>query len=394
MKVACVCNMNNNFFSIVRHLRDNGIEADLLLQANEMPHFHPANDTFDLDYQKFTKTVKWGHPHLFDKVSAEQVYEDIKEYDYIIGCGTAAAYLKKAGRPLDMMIPYGADLYIMPFFKLRSPRVVIPYNKMAYSQKKGIQALGHIGIPRTNSDFESYFDKLKVRDKVVELFPPMVYTPLYNQDSLLEYKNRSHWYHAFKKIRDENDLVLFHQSRHVWKSTIDQFSYKGNEKLLNSFAELKKRRPGIKAHIILFEYGNDVMASKMLIKELGFEEDVTWFPLLPRKEVMMAISQSDICVGQLGNTWLIYGSLLEILVMSKPFMGHRDDPQYHDSFPELYPMMNITTEEDIVNYFEDYLDNPEKYVQMGQESGKWALKHFINDPLEKLIGMIKAKTQN
>lgn len=40
-KVALVGNMNNNFFSLIRYLKDKNIQAELFLLNNEMGHFCP-----------------------------------------------------------------------------------------------------------------------------------------------------------------------------------------------------------------------------------------------------------------------------------------------------------------------------------------------------------------
>ena len=48
-RIACVGNMNNNMFSIMRHLRSRGYNADLIC-SNETEHFSPDADTFDKTY--------------------------------------------------------------------------------------------------------------------------------------------------------------------------------------------------------------------------------------------------------------------------------------------------------------------------------------------------------
>ncbi len=53
MKVAIIGNMNNNNFSLLRYLRDLGINAKLFLfkndGTNESSHFSCSADTFELD---------------------------------------------------------------------------------------------------------------------------------------------------------------------------------------------------------------------------------------------------------------------------------------------------------------------------------------------------------
>ena len=53
MKVALIGNMNNNFFSILRYLRDMNIDATLYLFKNDgiddASHFSCESDTFEID---------------------------------------------------------------------------------------------------------------------------------------------------------------------------------------------------------------------------------------------------------------------------------------------------------------------------------------------------------
>lgn len=49
-KIACIGNMNHFMFSLVRFLRDEGLDAYLLL-LKEPDHFKPEMDTFDNSYK-------------------------------------------------------------------------------------------------------------------------------------------------------------------------------------------------------------------------------------------------------------------------------------------------------------------------------------------------------
>ena len=62
MKIAILGNMNNNGFSLMRHLRDLGEEADLLLFEDDgtgpSSHFSIKTDTWDYKkWQPFIKTL-------------------------------------------------------------------------------------------------------------------------------------------------------------------------------------------------------------------------------------------------------------------------------------------------------------------------------------------------
>ena len=113
LRIAFVGNMNNNFFCLMRLLRDRGISSDLLLFKNEFEHFLPEADSFDEnDYVlSSVKRLTWSYGATdFFNTSKKEISSVISNYDFIIGLGPAPAYLSKANRDLDLFIPYGGDL--------------------------------------------------------------------------------------------------------------------------------------------------------------------------------------------------------------------------------------------------------------------------------------------
>ena len=111
MKIGYFGNMNNIGFTIVRYLRDLGYDIDLLLFDDELNHFLPYCDTFDLKYQQFVRQLSWGSVGPLVKMPKEQIRHDIDVYDLTIGCGYAPAYFEKAGKKLDIFTPYGWDIW-------------------------------------------------------------------------------------------------------------------------------------------------------------------------------------------------------------------------------------------------------------------------------------------
>ena len=66
-KVALVGNMNNNFFSIARHLRDHGFDAHLFYNAQILgQHFHPHADTLKPKDLQYVHTVNWFKASFYD----------------------------------------------------------------------------------------------------------------------------------------------------------------------------------------------------------------------------------------------------------------------------------------------------------------------------------------
>lgn len=388
MRVACIGNSNNIFFSLARHLRDRGIDADVLLLNDESAHFHPSADTYDLDYQRYTASLSWGKPLGFTTVPARQIAEDVKKYDFIVGCGSTPAFLHKIGRPLDLFIPYGTDVIVYPFFSLKRPAYSLTCAPFIRNQQRGIRSASCLNFDLTNEEMEKVILRLKYPGKRLECGIPMVYTPMYHPERIAQFYDRSRWYREFEKIRREHDIVIFHQTRHVWKNSPDPFSWKGNDKLFIGFSDFVKQA-GIKACIVTCEYGADVDASKKLVCDLGIEKQVFWFPQMMRKEIMIGLSLADIGTGEFHMSWLSCGTIYETLAMAKPLMHYREDKLYEKRYPELYPMIRVKTAEDITRALHDYAARPAYYKKMGEEGRSWLQRHAIDDPLNAYLKIMK-----
>ena len=118
MRVACIGNMNNNVFSLVRFLPDRGIDAHLLILNNDLYRFDPLQDTYDLSFLEYKTYLSWGIPEKFSNVPRERIRQDLADYDFIIACGFSPAFIEKAGKEIDIFAPFGGDIYSLPFIRL------------------------------------------------------------------------------------------------------------------------------------------------------------------------------------------------------------------------------------------------------------------------------------
>lgn len=390
MKVACIGNMNNNFLSVTRYLRDRGIDANLLLLNNELPHFHPSVDSYDLGYREYTSTLRWGNPFHFSRSTKSEVLKDLSSYDFIIGCDTAPAFLTKIGRTLDIFMPFGGDLLLFPFFRMVNPKHQLEYIKFSRAQKTGIEKSRYLVMDYTNEDTEQVFTKLNFKGERLNRGIPMLYTPVYNPASISDYYDRTHWYREFEKVRRSYELVVFHHSRHSWKNSEDHWSWKSNDKLFKGFADFARVCNDVNACIVTFERGVDVPESKRLIRELGIEKLVHWFPQMGRKDLMVGLSQADIGSGEFESNGMSCGTVYETLAMAKPLMHCREDHLYESFYPELYPLMNVHSARDITEALLDYVARPDYYKEMGEKGRQWFQQYAIDEPVNEVVRIIKA----
>lgn len=382
--------MNNNFFSLVRYLRDRGLETDLLLRNNEFDHFMPNADSFTEDYKSYTHKLSWGHVSTWYTTPKSKIESDLTKYDFTIGCGTVPAFMEKIKRQLDLFIPYGADLYGFPFMKF--PWYIPFLYQFSRAQAKGIKSSKHICLDYANDLFEKPIKKLAPVGKRHYLAIPMLYLPEYSSENIRHFSKQYPFSKKFQTIRNNHFPIIFHQTRHNWKTSPDIFTWKGNDQLVKGFASfVKSSETKYNPALILFEYGADVKATKQLIIDLNIEKNVYWFPKMSRKELMIGLSHADIGASEFANSWLFCGTVIESLAMEKPLLHYREDNLYTDHYPKLYPLMNAKTDYDISQHLNNYVNNPSTYKNMGKEGKKWLEKFFIDKPLKQIIKIISCK---
>lgn len=393
MKVACIGNMNNMFFSLVRFLRGLGVDVNLLLLDNEKDHFLPLADTFNDDYNDYTIRLEWGHPfHFlnFTRKLADKIKADIDGYDVIIGCETVPAFLHRIDRSVDIFIPHGEDLFSYPFFDLLKKerwKIKVKAFLLHKYQRRGIQNVRYMLEDHAGDGVDEVLSRLQLKGTRINCGTPMVYTPDYNPIAIKQFYRRSKWHEKFKGIRESHDLVIFHQARHIWKDT-RELACKANDNLFRGFAKFLNHSTDANACIVTCDYGRDVGATKKLIQSLGIEDKVCWLPLLPRKEIMVGLSLCDIGTGDFEHGWSSNGVIFEILAMAKPLMHYRNDSLYDDVYPELYPLINVKSADDIANSLHDYMTQRAYYRSMGERGRVWYQQYGVDEPLKIFMDII------
>lgn len=390
MKVACIGNMNNNLFALVRYFRDAGLDTHLFLFDYEHSHFHPSADTIDLGYQKYTHQLSWGNPFRFLSVSPYQVAQDVEGYDKLVGCGTAPAFLNKINRALDLFVPYGTDIYEYPFFQFhKNPKHLVHYLSFSRSQRDGIRKVRYVSCDETNEVYERKLAPLRLGERRIRVPLPLLYAPDWEPEAVLHFRHRSHWYEELAKIRAASDLVVFHHCSQRWASFRDSFFNKGNDKLVRGFAEFVGFGRATNPVLIMVEYGPDVLATKRLVSDLGIEQFVRWLPQMHRKELRIALSVADIVTGEFGLSYLTYGVVFEGLASAKPVMQHRDDELYLGQYEALYPMIHADSSGRIAQALADYVQDPAHYKRMGEGGRRWFQEFVIERPLELYLKILR-----
>jgi hypothetical protein len=391
VRIGCLGNMNNNHFAIVRYLRDRGMDAELLLFDHEFDHFMPAADTFDLSYMSYTRSLTWGSARQFLRAKPTKVLEDLRPYDVLIGCGLAPAYCERAGRTLDIFVPYGADIFDYVSLQAVVPHLIPRVWAAAVQQRRGIANAAVVHMALTNESMEARYRELRGDSERWLQGLPMVHAPTYSPDTIGRMADRTHWGHEFARLRQASDLMLVYHARHCWQCTAGDLNAKGTHKLLEGWSMFVRRHPEIKATLVTLEYGKDVLASKKLIRSLGIEPNVAWLPKMYRKDVMVGLNLADIVCGEFENNWMTGGVLYEALVLGKPILAWRDDEPYKKTYPNLYPILSAREPESIAARLEEYLAAPQAVRAASARGRAWYQTEIVEESLAKYVAYIDGR---
>lgn len=395
MKVACIGNMNNMMFTLCRYLRDKDIDAHLFLFDDEAAHFLPQADSYDEEYKKYTIALPVGKNNLYS-YNLKELSAIFEDCDFYIGTDIAPALLALLGKKINVFIPHGSDIYSYPFPE--KPGAAI--NKIWWCreiyfvgliQKIGIENADTILFPKEYDEYFPFKHKLKCTGNYYDTSGPMLYSPQYIGLNSLQEVTKLRYYDHFKKLREQYDLIVFSHSRQNGMDLPDhqKVHEKGNDILINGFANFISKNKKIESCLVLFEYGMDVNAAKQLVAKLGIDKQVVWMPKMERKEIMIGILNTDIACGEFKNSWLTCGVVNETLVLGKPLLHYRDDKLVSDNYPELYPVLNARSEEEIYNQLVNYIENKITVIDESKKGVEWIEKYTVCKPLEIVLEKIK-----
>lgn len=388
MKIGIFGNMNNNSNNLVQYLRAAGADAHLLFYENEAKHFTPeADEITPPGYPQ--KTLTWGNYKSFmNPMIGRQVRADIAPFDLLIGTRLAPAYMARfGGRPLDVFMPTGGDIWTVPHFSGYSLKNLLKWGFVSRAQRTGIRNSRRIFMDRTNPVVEDLIAPLFDKGRRIEAGVPAIYAPAYQGEAWGLRVAHSTMKSRFEALRQNADVFLIHHVKHLWRpasvAAFDPYQAKGNDRILHGLAQIRAKQPGLRVTVLMCEYGPDVAATKALAEELGVTDMIAWIPLSPRREIMVAISLADAVIGEIARSWLTYGVVIEAMVQSTPIIHNRDDSFFGER--SLYPMYHATTAEDISAAILRIAHNPEEATAKGAAAKAWYDEETIKPIIREIL---------
>ena len=385
MKVALVGNMNNNFFSLLRYLRDINIDAYLLLYANEQ--FELENDTWEFEkwkpYIKQSKIINGSFKSLFT-YKKEFLLKELAGFDYYISNGFSPALFEKAGMSIDLFLPYSVGIEYTFFYNKSQLRHYISEVIFRILQKSGLKKSVKL-LGSVDGKALSKANKLGVY--TINLSMPMVYSSEFQYEDSVKIKE-------IIETMKLHSMIIFSHVSHFLKGS-DGYHGKRNDIFIKAFAHYIFRTNDTDCLLIFLEYGPGVTESKNLIKSLGISKNVKWLQIMPRKEILQILKHIDLGVGELGGE-MWGGTVWEFMASGKPFFQYVNLSNEKMSKLLNAPcpnFMNTESENEIVKVLTDFRANSEKYVNMGNDLKQW-FDLYGGIGLAKVYGDILLNAQN
>lgn len=367
MRVNLVGNVCNNHYRIAKALRAAGVEAHLYYHKHGDLQTQPASDDPEVKMGRlswlhpFTASDSGPTPHLSPKPA---FIEELRQCDLLHVQDSGLLWAKMTGRPY-IWHPYGSDIMWYPFTDHwnDSGRFALP---QAYQQ--AISSASAIIIYYWYDCWAKslqLIEKLGVRERIVHV--PLVidtqtFSPASDPSAAV----------IFGRVAaaSPTPLLLFHPSRQFLKKG-DEI-YFGNDLLYRALGRLK--REGLPFKLVIVEKGNSQESeARVLIQELGIADDVRWVPAMARRNLIEWYRAADITVAELAGG--SFGSIgFEALACGCALMNnfhlYSDNPTFWPP-PATPPLINVTTEDDIVREFRKYSEDRQALTALGRASRMW-----------------------
>lgn len=382
-RIACVGNMNNNNFALVRYLRDLGADAHLFLFENEAEHFLPACDTWLMDrWAPYVHRLRLGNNprHLFWRW--RRLGPPLRGFDFVIGSGLAPAFCSRAGLRLGLFYPYSPGIeFYQAVWMDRELGTAGPLKRAFYSYVRWHQARGiRRARLRTNLDAGGETDLAfrRLNCAYEPLGIPMVYPELAPTRLL------PGWIQDLERRLAGCRLTVLSHSRQHWVRPPEvsperwRLATKHNDYLVRGFAAYVRQRPEGRPHLLLFDYGKDVAATRSLIGELGLADSVLWLPCCPRREILELLRRVNVCVAEFMEEGIWGGTAWEGLATGRPTLQsvNFSAAEYADlAGHPLPPLLAVRSAEDVQRHLLRLNDSPQEAGAIGTASESWFQRH-------------------
>jgi Glycosyl transferases group 1 len=167
------------------------------------------------------------------------------------------------------------------------------------------------------------------------------------------------------------DTVFFFPTRHDWVSGTG-YADKSNDVFIRALATL--RRDGHRVGMVCCGWGANIEQSKALIADLGIGRHVKWISPLPTVQFERMCRAAHCVVDQfkLGS---FGGVMFKAMAVGAPMLTYLDEAQLRRQFPEIPPVINCRTTDDIVATLQPLLRSHDELERYGAAARAWMRRH-------------------
>lgn len=283
MKVHLYGNTLNCAYELTKILRATGIDAEMFLdRASDLEQDYPWWDDKTLSPHNLPE---WVHYYpvfpnfVFPTGKTKEMIDEFARCDVALVCCYGPILAMKAKVPF-VFFSIGGDLNMIdfaddfksllfntypPLMKFKKFIKIFTFGRM---QKRALKSHASRIIVYMGYQYRKYIVGQNLQDKTVKLTWPK---DIVNYGSAPDVE--------LNKEFEKYDSVFFMASRQSWKSVWND--PKGNDKFIRAFARyVKDKDPNV--ILLMAEKGNDLAATKSLVKESGLTGHVRWLKDMPR----------------------------------------------------------------------------------------------------------------
>ena len=166
-----------------------------------------------------------------------------------------------------------------------------------------------------------------------------------------------------------NHLVL-HPTRQDWVEGTG-FADKGNDVFLKAF--IRMHALGFKIGLVMCEWGRNVRESRALLDEAGLTSFVRWERPMSGRRLLTVAQASEIVVDQF-KLGAFGGVTFKALAAACCVCTKLDVSESQAFFGEAPPVVNCSTEDEIVDKVTELLRHPERLKERSKASREWVDK--------------------
>lgn len=354
MKILHVGNMANYAFWIVKKLRENKLDVELLMKKNPKGSADPIQYDKSLNNQ-YPDWIKFYDTN--NRFWPLQIIKKMREnYDILHTYVELPIFASFSGKKFIANVQ-GSDLRELAF----SNSIKGILLRRAYKKAKAIILPGVEGL--------SLLEKLKLKNGI---FIP-AFTDLKSFTAPINGKNVSN-----------EKLTIFNPSHQLW-------SIKGNDILIKGFKKFVENFPN--SNLIIVKHGPDSNKSVSLIKKLNLEKNITFLDgTLSTHDLKKMYYTSDIIadqfiIGELG------GIGREVLSMQKPLLTYCWSKKYKELLSESPPIANASSPEQITKQL-ILLSDKKNREKLAQDGYNWIHKYYNPDAISKKITILYQEILN